>query len=265
VTRDFDGRWDYGDPAGTEAVFRSMLDASDAGDRAYRLELLTQIARCQGLQGRFDEAHVTLDVVARQLGDSDDVPRLRHDLERGRVFNSQGQPDRAWPWFVRAWEAARAVDADFYAIDAAHMLAIVDPPKQAAEWHERALEVANHSGDDRARGWLGSLNNNIGWAHHDAGRFDEALAAFELALHHREARGQEREIPAARWCVGRALRSLGRVEEALEYQLTTLAMLDQRGETDGYVHRELGECLLALGWPDEATPHFERAREILGE
>jgi hypothetical protein len=45
----------------------------------------------------------------------------------------------------------------------------------------------------------------------------------------------------------------------LAIQRNLLAELEQRGERDGYVHEELGECLLALGQPDAAQPHFALA------
>lgn len=38
-----------------------------------------------------------------------------------------------------------------------------------------------------------------------------------------------------------------------------LAQLNERGESDHYVHEELAENLLALGCTDEAQPHFATA------
>jgi hypothetical protein len=39
--------------------------------------------------------------------------------------------------------------------------------------------------------------------------------------------------------------------------------MEQRDDRDGYVHEELGECLLALGLSDAAQPHFALAFETL--
>lgn len=39
--------------------------------------------------------------------------------------------------------------------------------------------------------------------------------------------------------------------------------LDELGETDGYVHEEIGECLLALDRHDDARPHFAHAWSAL--
>src|SRR5205809_608773 len=89
----FDKLWDYGVPADTEATFRAILSDHQAiAPTAYVAELLTQIARCQGLQDRFDEAHLTLDNVERMLTPDMRRARVRYLLERGRVFNSGGQP-----------------------------------------------------------------------------------------------------------------------------------------------------------------------------
>jgi tetratricopeptide (TPR) repeat protein len=257
-TSDFDQLWDYDNPAATEQRFRELLPRIQPGMPAY-LELLTQIARAQGLQRDFDAAHRTLDAVERALADGGERAHIRYLLERGRALNSAKQPERARPLFLEAWERASAAGEDFYAIDAAHMLAIVDPPEQSLAWNLQALELAERTPDRRAKKWLGSLCNNMGWTYHDAGQYDQALALFERALAYREAQGQEREARIARWCVARALRSLGRVEEALAMQQALLEANQRDGANDGYGFEELAECLLALGRPAEARPYFARA------
>ena len=63
----FDALWDYSDPHQTETRFREILLQIPENNPAY-LELLTQIARSQGLQQKFERAHQTLDQVERRLG-----------------------------------------------------------------------------------------------------------------------------------------------------------------------------------------------------
>ena len=65
-TPDFDALWDYSHPDQTEAKFRETLLNIPEDDPAF-LELLTQIARAQGLQRKFDKAHQTLDQVENQV------------------------------------------------------------------------------------------------------------------------------------------------------------------------------------------------------
>jgi tetratricopeptide (TPR) repeat protein len=256
----FDDLWDYDRPQETEARFRELLPAAEmSGDRSYHVELLTQIARAQGLQRKFEQAHRTLDRVEGLLSEDLVRARVRYLLERGRVFNSAREPERARPLFLQAFELASDRGEDFYAVDAAHMMAIVEPPERQLDWNLRALSLAERSADDRARRWLGSLYNNIGWTYHGAGRYEEALQTFERALACREAQGQAKETGIARWCVARTLRSLGRYEEALEIQKALLREHERSGEADGYVYEELAECLLALGHASSARAYFALA------
>src|SRR5262245_27322592 len=96
-----DALWDYDHPTESEAAFRHALKTLDEPiDAAVRLELLTQIARAQGLQRRFDEAHTTLDAVEAHVDGSTPRVRVRYLLERGRVYNSSRQPERAQPYFA---------------------------------------------------------------------------------------------------------------------------------------------------------------------
>jgi tetratricopeptide (TPR) repeat protein len=297
---DFDALWDddwnFERPAETEQAFLAILlrSAKDA-PAAYRLEVLTQIARTQGLQRRFDAAHATLDQVQAALDDldrpADDrpapehealTPRVRYLLERGRVFNSAGEPARARPLFLAAWELATAAGAagqDRYAVDAAHMLGIVEPAEQGLAWNRRALALAGGSDDPRARSWRGALYNNMGWTYHAAGAYAQALALFEAALVAWQEDGQTHLIALARWAIARTLRSLGRPQEALARQMARLQELQEgekgqeeeeeegarAGTSDGYVHEEIGECLLALGREEEARPHFARAWAVLSQ
>ena len=257
---DFDSLWNYDDPAGTEARFREVLPgATEHGDRGYHAELLSQIARTQGLQRQFADAHNTLDRVVDLLPHAPARARIRCLLERGRVFNSAGEPDNARPLFREAWELAFANGEDNLAVDAAHMLAIVEPPEQQIEWNLRAMDLAESSADPRAKKWLASLYNNLAWTYHDKGEYGTALDLFEKALALREKRGEAGPTRIARWSVGRALRSLGRTEEALNIQERLLEENRAAGTDDGYVEEELGECLLALGRSQESKPHFAAA------
>ena len=257
---DFDALWNYDDPAATERRFRDLLPRAEHGaDRSWHAQLLTQIARAQGLQRKFAEAHATLDRAAALLTPELSTARIRYLLERGRVFNSAGQAERAGALFHEAAEQAQSEQQDFYAVDALHMLAIVAPPAQQLDWNLRALALAEHSGQSRARSWLGSLYNNIGWTHHAAGRYDQALEMFQSALRERQAAGRAGPIRIARWSVARAQRSLGQFEDALATQRELLAELEAAGGRDGYMFEELAENLLALGQAGAAQPYFALA------
>ena len=81
----FDALWDYQHPDQTEAAFRQLLPQAEHNhDRSYHLQLLTQIARTQGLQRQFAEAHKTLDKVKELLSRELVVPTIRY-LSGARV------------------------------------------------------------------------------------------------------------------------------------------------------------------------------------
>lgn len=290
---DFDALWDYQHPDQTEATFRQLLARTEySRDRSYYLQLLTQIARTQGLQRNFAGAHTTLDSVKDLLyphtfknapagaGAAHSfehkeivtpdlvVPTIRYLLERGRVFNSSGQPTEALTWFRQAWELARGQDAEaFFAVDAAHMLAIAASSfEEKIAWNQAALQHAEASSDEQARDWCGSLYNNLGWAYHDQGAYQSALEYFQQALAWQQEHGAAREVRIARWCVGRTLRSLQRTAEALALQQELLAEWEKSGEQqDGYVSEEIAECLFALGRVAESQAYFAQAYALLSQ
>ena len=257
---DFDKLWDYQEPAATEKAFREILPtARSSGNEAYLAELLTQIGRSQGLQRQFDQAHATLDEVEAMIGDSMPVPRIRYLLERGRTLNSSEQIDQAKPLFQLAWELAQQAGEEFYAVDAAHMMGIVEAGDVSLQWNEIAIKLAEQSADARATHWLGSLYNNTGWTYHGMERYDAALSMFEKSLAFQQAEQDEKLIRIAKWTIARTLRSLGRVEEALVKQRELLEVFKVADTKDGYVYEEIGECLLLLDRADEAREHFALA------
>jgi tetratricopeptide (TPR) repeat protein len=105
----------------------------------------------------------------------------------------------------------------------------------------------------------------MGWSYHELGEYAQALDHFEKALAARGAAGAPGPIRIARRCVGRALRSLGCVAEALEIQRALHDELARANATDGYVDEELGECLLALDRRVEARPYVARAYSELAQ
>lgn len=262
----FDDWWNYNDPAATELRFRELLPRAQQAGADYHAQLLSQIARAQGLQRDFAAAHATLDRAETLLTPDLAVARVRCLLERGRAHNSARQPALAAPLFEQALELAQAHSADGYAVDAAHMLAIVAPADRQLAWNLRALELAERSQQPAARRWRGSLYNNLGWSYHALGQHDRALEQFELALAAREQAGQAEAIRVARWCVGRGLRALGRYAEALALQQALAAELASADVPDGYVFEELGENLLALGEGVAARAQFAAAyAELSGD
>lgn len=262
-----DSRWDYAKPEVSEARFRDALKQYPATSRE-AAEISTQLARAQGLQRAFDAAHATLDKVEPLLERVDVRVRIRYLLERGRVYNSAGNPAKALPLFRQAAEAAaragREGDA-FYAIDALHMLGIAAPPSERLEWNRKAVAAADQAKDARSRAWLGSLYHNLGWTYFDRGDHGNALDYWQKSLALRESAGDPQRTRVARWTVARGYRALGRLDDAERMQRELVADNRASGEEDGYVYEELAEIAIARGDAAAAAPWAAKAYALLRE
>lgn len=260
---DIQALWDFGNPARSEERFRAALAGADGDDT---LSLQTQIARTYGLRSRFADAHALLDRIAPELERAGPEPKVRTLLERGRAFRSGGQIDRADPLFRRAVDAAVAAKLENLAVDAMHMVALVEPGLDAQlEWNRRALAHAQQATDPAARRWEATLANNTGVALHEAGRHEEALASFRTALAARERLAQPANIRVAHWMIAWTLRALKRHDEALAILLRLDGEFAAIGEPDGFVFEEIGENLLAQGHAAGAKPWFAKAHALLSK
>ncbi len=270
---DIDSLWDFDNPAGTEAKFMALRQHLGAKkDHAKLLELDTQLARTQGLQGRYAHALMTLETVQDRLGAEEARPAIRHDLEMGRVLRSSGSPAGAKEYFEKAATAAKAAGEAALEIDALHMLALVEPePTRRIAINMDALERAAAASEPRARRWRGSLWNNTGMDFHELGQLDRAMEAFEASLAAWQEDYPER-AGVARWMIGWTLRLQGRLPEALSAQEALAAEYAAKGANDGYVQEELGEIHLAMAkgvdadaQMQAARAHFARAHEQLSK
>lgn len=264
---DFMKLWDFSNPAETEKKFRELEpEIKKSRDTGYYIELLTQIARTQGLQRNFDEAHKTLDKAMKMIGPKHIRPRIRYMLERGRAYNSAKVFDKARELFLAAYQQGAKYGEDEYTIDAAHMMGIVEKGDESLRWNEIAVKHAEETKDEHAKGWLGPLYNNIGWTYHGMENYEKALELFQKNLEYYNKRDSKKWQSITRWCVARALRSLGRTDEALQKQYELKKFLEEKQmDSDGYNNEEIGECLYALGREDEAKPYFAKAYETLSK
>src|SRR5688500_10239525 len=129
-----DKLWDWENAAVSEQRFREVLPkAQESGNAGYHVELLTQLGRALGRQSKFDEAHRVLDEAQARLRPGLDRARVRYLRERGRAFNSGKQVEKSRPLFLEAWELGSRCGEEALALDAAHMLGIVETPEKALE------------------------------------------------------------------------------------------------------------------------------------
>ena len=262
--QNFDAKWNFDDPSGTQKTFMQILDEVNFDDHPeYHLELRTQIARTLGLQQKYQEAHATLDAVEKDLTPAYTTARIRYLLERGRVYNSSKNPEKSRSYFLEAWELSVKHQADYHAVDAAHMLGIADEPELQLEWNEKAVALAESSIDPSVKKWLGSLYNNIGWTYHGAGNYNKALEIFRKTYDWYKSQDDVKRMNIAEWSMARTHRSLGEIDTALAIQNKLAREMAVTGEEDGYVFEEIGECLYAQGEVEKAKPAFRKAWELL--
>lgn len=259
--------WNFNDPVQSEQRFRVAL-ASAGGDDAFVLR--TQIARTYGLRGRFAEARAILRELEPLLDRVGPEARARYWLELGRTYSSATHaPDSQTPEvkqharsaYLHAYEFARQDRLDGLAIDAMHMLAFVDTaPADQLKWDEMALDMSLASSQSEAKAWEASLRNNAGDALLQLGRHDEALAQFQKALVLRENGTDAEATWIARWMVARALRALGRVDEAIAVQQRIERERDAAHAPDQEVFEELELLYRAKGDATRADAYGGRKR-----
>ena len=263
----FDSLWNYDNPAETEKKFSEILpQAESSGDTSYLIQLITQIARTQGLQMKFDDAHKTLDRAKELNPQNYDAAYIRYLLERGRTYNSSKVKDRARELFLEAYNFGLTRNLDNYTIDAAHMMGIVEQADESLKWNETAIKLAEGSHEQKARKWLGPLYNNTGWTYFDMKEFDKALDMFERNVEWHTSMQSKIPLIGAKWSVARVLREIGNTDEALTMQLDLIDELKEKGiEQDGYVFEEIGECLLLKNKKEDSKPYFKQAYELLSK
>ncbi len=259
----FQELWDYGHPSESEARFRSIEESVQKNHPALYAELLTQIARAEGLQSKFDEADETLKRVLAIGGALSPRARIRYELEKGRMVNSSGNAEKSRVHFERALVMAEESDEEFYAIDAAHMMGIVAPPGEQLVWNERALAMAGASDNPVARKWIGSLYNNIGYTYLEQGEYELALVNFRKLEEFCAETGNDSFGAIARWFMGKTYRLQGKTEKALALQQELLAAEEKAGKAGAFTLEEIAECHLALGAGEEARRYFLLTHEAL--
>jgi tetratricopeptide (TPR) repeat protein len=257
--------WDYDKPEISEQRFRAALPTASTDDA---LILQTQIARTYGIRRNFSQAQEILASLEPQLENASDEAKVRYFLELGRSYSSTTHPresqtsevrEQARSAYMHAFELAQNGKLDSLAIDALHMMTVVDTaPKDQIEWNRKAVAFMQSSSQPDARKWEGSLHNNMGYALHLLGSYEDALVEFKLALAARERDGNPQTVRIAYWMIAWTLRALGRLNEAIEIQLRLEKECDQAGEPDPYVFEELELLYLALNNREKASFYASR-------
>src|SRR5437764_4584050 len=110
--------WDFDDLDASEQRFRRQLEQEP--DDSGRAEVLTQLARVEGLRGDFDACERLL-IEAEGLAGGSAIAHVRIQREGGRKLRSSGDAAGSLPRFESALEDALPHHLHDLARDAAHM------------------------------------------------------------------------------------------------------------------------------------------------
>lgn len=262
---DVNALWDHSQPAVSEQRFVAALATASADEK---LILRTQIARTHGLRRDFAKAREVLATVEPQLAGASPEVRVRYHLELGRTQASPAhRPDAITPQdraaarenYLQAYELAAQARLDYLAIDALHMMVVVDTePQQQLAWNQKALDYLAKSDQAEAKGWEGSLRNNVGYALHLKGDYDAAVKQFQLSRAAHERAGKVNNVRIADWMIAWTWRAQKQYDKALALQLELERAWQAAGEPDPYVFEELEHLYRALG--DEARAQAYAAK-----
>ncbi len=273
MTVDVASLWDFTQPDLSEERFRAALHGAQKDDT---LILTTQIARTFGLRRDFARAREILAAIEGDIAGASAEARSRYWLELGRTYASAAHPpaaaddgralEAARGYYARALACAREGGEDGLAIDAIHMLAFVDTaPADQLQWGQRALAVCLASSQPAAMRWQASIRNNVGYALHLLGRYQEALDEFMVARELRVQKGDPELIGVADWMIAWTLRAMARIDEALEIQLRLEREYQARGEPSRYVFEELELLYRELGQEDLARDYRNKRDALAGQ
>jgi tetratricopeptide (TPR) repeat protein len=268
--RDLDQLWNSTDVRASEAAFQALLpDAQKltGKNRSFLIHLLSLIGRSEAFLERYTLARASLDEAEKLLGDDQAVyqvsARMRWLIEKGRLHILEKTPSQAPKYFSEAWTLAIHSGEDYFAVEIAQLMAGTEPQKSQLEWVVRAIEIAESSPLQKTKQWLGGLYTSLGWKLYDLRQYEKSLEALQKALRNLKAMGTPREAFVAQWSIGKILRALGRVEEAISIHRALLVELGIGGTHDGRLYEELAECLHTLKHTTEAQLYFELAyREL---
>jgi tetratricopeptide (TPR) repeat protein len=265
---DLGALWDYGQPALSEQRFQAELVRA-VPDDAFILQ--TQIARTHGLRKDFVRAREILAELEPRFAQVSPEAQVRFLLESGRTWASPAHPaalrtpenrETARPLYLRAFATAQAAGLDALAIDALHMMVMVDDaPEQQLAWNLKAIAAMEASTQPEAKRWEGSLYNNVGYALHLAGRHDEAIAYYRKSLAAHERNGRAANVRVAHWMIASTLRAQGKLQDALAIQQRLEREWDAAGQPDPYVYEELEQLHRALGDEAQARRYAEKLRK----
>lgn len=258
----------YGDAG--EEYQRAAGIAKARGDVTTQVEALSMAARSYCIRGLFEQGRPWL-AQAKELA-SPDYPRgwSRYLGVRGR-YEWQDEKDlpKATATFETMYDYCMEHALYNRAVDAAHMVAITGDDEQQIDWALKGIKAAELTGEES---WLGPLWNNLGWAYHKRGAYQQSLDALLKAQHYHHLYSDKLAQVTSDVFVGMAYRHAGKPDEARQWITSAhkdalrMHLADPQDmhvmERLGNTHEQLAELLVLEGRPREASAQFTEAKRL---
>jgi len=198
---------------------------------AYRLQNIGLIYR---RQGRFDQAMAyarrSLEIL-EEVNDNFGIANLQNNI--GVIYKSQGLYEQALEWFQKSLKRYESIPAES---GIARSLNNIGDTYRLQGHHDQALEPLLKSlqlrQKNKDRGGVSLTLNNLARLYEDQGKYAEMLEVSQRAVSLTEEIKDPEELWKAQERSGRALRALGRPEEARRNFLASIATIE-------YLRREV--------------------------
>jgi tetratricopeptide (TPR) repeat protein len=220
------------DPVKAQVKLERLLQkALDSKKWVWYGLIASQVALVKSMQQKFNEAYTTLDRAEVLLANNYVLAEIPLHFERGRVMYQEDlfvhgkviRFDEIYEKFRKSYLMSLSYKHDYDAINAAHMIAIIVPNHaQKISWNNLAIDLTLQTKDSKAAMWLGPLYNNLGQNYFDAGKYEESLDIYQKALEFFTQNKDVSRLRVAQWTIGRCLRMLGKIDEALVMQYDTV-------------------------------------------
>lgn len=251
-----------GYPADIEKNLKYLLpDAKSLTNKSIYLQILSQIALTQAMQGKFEMAHKTLDETKPMFASTDYVAKTRILLERGRIFHQAHDLNSALPYFKKSYLIAKRHKIDFHTANAAHMIAIIiiSGNKNKIKWNKIAINLASKTKDSRAHAWLGPLYNNLAQSYLEDKQYKKAFIAFKKSLKISEKRGDLLIALGVKCALAKTLRFLNSPDEGQRILATLLEELDAYSKKK-VIPNEIITQIRGVIYEEFTEFHFDRIK-----
>jgi tetratricopeptide (TPR) repeat protein len=193
-----DALFEAGRIPGARAAYEELLERSqERTDRSMEVVARSMLARCLLRRKDIDGAREELDQAARHLEPGHAEAHARWQATGARIAIAQGDDVETALRHYLEW--AEGADAWPQAVDACQLLAERADGDGRLMWYQRAVDLAlEHDVADA----IGRTHSDLAGALESQDRIEEALDAWEQALHAYEKQGSPRQLVSSAWAAG---------------------------------------------------------------